>query len=289
MRQICAYFGISPQAHYQKRRREAERQDERSVILELVRQVRRRHPRMGARKLQNRIAPMLAAEGFSIGRDRLFDLLRQENLLVPPKKAYHPTTSAGRIRAPNRLPGLTVSHPDQVWVCDITYLSLQRSRFAYLFVVMDLYSRYIAGWHVSPSLAAEGALKGLAVALAASSERTAGLIHHSDHGTQYTCHDYMQELSDHDILASMGAVGNCYDNAFAERLIGILKDEYLLDVAFESLEQMASAVQEAVYYYNSDRPHLSLKMAVPADVYHGYCLEPEVPNVEIPAEEVVMT
>jgi transposase InsO family protein len=99
----------------------------------------------------------------------------------------------------------------------------------------------------------------------------------------------MQELSDHDILASMGAVGNCYDNAFAERLIGILKDEYLLDVAFESLEQMALAVEEVVVLYNTDRPHLSLDMAVPAEVYNGYCLETKAPNIAIPAEEVVET
>jgi transposase InsO family protein len=288
MRQICGYFEISPQAHYQKRLRERERHQETPVILEMVRQVRRRHPRMGVRKLQNRITPMLASEGLRIGRDRLFDLLRQENLLVPPKKAYHPTTAAGRIRAPNRLLGLTVAHRDQVWVCDITYLNLRRSRFAYLFVIMDLYSRYIVGWHVSPSLAVDGAVRALKMALANAPDMPSGLIHHSDHGTQYTSHEYMQELADHKIMPSMGAVGNCYDNAFAERLIGILKDEYLLDVALESVDQFAFAVEEAVDLYNTDRPHYSLSMEVPASVYQEACLKVEIPRVTIPAEQVFM-
>lgn len=289
MQQICAYFGISRQAHYQKRLRQRERRGEEPLILEMVRQVRRRHPRMGARKLLNRIAPMLAAEGLSIGRDRLFDLLREENLLVPPKKAYQATTRAGRLRAPNRLSGLIVSHPNQVWVCDITYLNLQGARFGYLFVIMDLYSRYVVGWHVSSSLAAEEAVKALEMALARTAEIPSGLIHHSDHGTQYTSHDYMQELSDHEMLASMGAVGNCYDNAFAERLIGILKDEYLLDTPFATIQQMASAVEEVIHLYNTDRPHLSLDMAVPIAVHNGQCLTMEIPKVQFPAEEVVMT
>lgn len=288
MRKICAYFGISSQAHYQKRLREQERRQQTPVILEMVRQVRRRHPRMGVRKLQNRIAPMLAAEGLNIGRDRLFVLLRQENLLVAPKKAYHPTTRAGHLRAPNRLSGLIVSRPNQVWVCDITYLNLRRSRFAYLFVIMDLYSRKIVGWHVSPSLAADGAGRALKMALANAPDMPSGLIHHSDHGTQYTSHEYMHELSDHNILASMGAVGNCYDNAFAERLIGILKEEYLLDTPFSTIQQMASAVEEVVHLYNTDRPHYSLNMEVPVTVYQEAGLKVDIPNVAIPADQVFM-
>lgn len=288
MAQICGYFGISPQAHYQKRLREQERQEETAVILEMVRQVRRRHPRMGVRKLQNRITPMLTSEGLHIGRDRLFDLLRRQNLLVAPKKAYRSTTTAGRIRAPNRLLGLTVARRDQVWVCDITYLPLKGSRFAYLFVVMDLYSRCIVGWHVSPSLSADGAVKGLHMALTALPTTTSGIIHHSDHGTQYTSHEYMHELAEHKIVPSMGAVGNCYDNAFAERLIGILKDEYLLDVALDSVDQYSFAVEEAVDLYNTDRPHYALNMEVPASVYQEACLKVDIPNVTIPAEQVFM-
>ena len=223
---------------------------------------------------------MLAAEGHKIGRDRLFRLLREENLLVEPKKAHRRTTTPSDLRMPNRLPGLLISRPNQVWVCDITYLRLQGGGFAYLFVQMDLYARYIVGWHVSPSLATEGAVHCLQRALAHCAEADTPHIHHSDHGVQYTSNLYLAILQHHQILPSMGAVGNCYDNAFAERLIGILKGEYLLDAHFASLRQMRSAVSEVVYLYNQERPHLSLKMAVPAQVYNRTFQE--VPNISIP-------
>lgn len=267
MAEICGTFAISRQAHYQKQRREQQRQVENELVLEMVRQIRRKHPRMGGRKLLIKLEPLLGAEGLRIGRDRLFELLREQDLLVSRKKSYRRTTLPGLWRAPNRLPGLTLTGPNQVWVCDITYLELQVGRFAYLFVLMDLFARYIVGWHVAPSLSADGAVASLQMALSGLSKPSRRLIHHSDHGVQYTSHVYMDTLLAHDMLPSMGAVGNCYDNIFAERLIGILKNEYLLDGAFASYDQVAPAVKEVIHLYNTDRPHLSLHMAVPRDVY----------------------
>jgi transposase InsO family protein len=235
---------------------------------------------MGGRKVLYKIQPMLASEGLQIGRDRLFELLRGADLLVKRKKKYRRTTIPGLWRAPNRLPGLTIASCDQVWVCDITYLELTESRFAYLFLLMDLYSRYIVGWHVSSSLATDGALKSLEMALSQRPHRPAGLIHHSDHGVQYTSHAYMNALIKNDLVASMGAVGNCYDNIYAERVIGILKGEYVLDLPFVNLDQVTSVVKEAVGLYNTDRPHLSLGMATPRDVYHGNVVN--VPTISIP-------
>jgi len=283
--QICEHFGITRQAHYQKRMRELEREKDNQIVLEMVRQVRRKHPRMGTRKLLMKIQPMLHAEGLSIGRDRLFELLRGRDLLVQRKKSYRRTTIPGLYRAPNLLPGLIISQPNQVWVCDITYLNLQQGRFAYLFVLMDLFSRYIVGWHVSSSLATEGAVTSLEMALSCLPKITSPLIHHSDHGVQYTSRVYTEALLQNDILPSMGAVGNCYDNIFAERLIGILKGEYLLDQPFASIHQVPTAVEEAVYLYNSDRPHLSLNMAYPSDVYRGKSMD--VPVLAIPIGEEV--
>lgn len=285
MAQFCAYFGISRQAHYQKRKREIERHRQDQIILEMVRQVRRKHPRMGGRKLQTKIGPMLANEGLRIGRDRLFELLRAENLLVRRRKSSHRTTLPGHFRYPNRLSGLIISHPNQVWVCDLTYLRLQRQRFAYLFLLMDLYARYIVGWHVSHSLAADGAVKSLQMALSCLSQTMDSLIHHSDHGVQYANHEYIKTLRQHQILSSMGAIGNAYDNVFAERLIGILKGEYRLDMPFANLYQVEPAVEEVIHLYNTDRPHLSLNMAVPQDVYRGKCQD--VPLVIIPSQEVI--
>lgn len=271
MDQICDLFDITRQAHYQKFQRELAEAAQAEIILELVRQVRRKHPRMGGRKLYYKLQPMLAGEGLQIGRDGLFDLLRSQDLLVQRKKTYRRTTIPGLFRAPNRLLGVTISHPNQVWVSDITYLEMEVSRFAYLFVLMDLYSRYIVGWHVGSSLAADGAVLSLQMALDQLGAGPAGLIHHSDHGVQYTSHAYLDTLLAHQMQASMGAVGNCYDNIFAERLIGILKGEYSLDRPFINYSQVTPVVDEVVELYNCDRPHLSLNMAVPSDVYFGHC------------------
>lgn len=280
MEQICAQFGITRQAHYQQLLREADQARQNEIVLEMVRQVRRRHPRMGGRKVLYKIQSMLDAESLNIGRDRLFDLLRDANMLVKPLKKYRRTTIPGLWRASNRLPGLVISQRDQVWVCDITYLELMKGRFAYLFLLMDLYSRYIIGWHVSSSLASDGAVASLEMALSRSRYRPSGTIHHSDHGVQYTSHKYMDMLHANGLLASMGAVGNCYDNIYAERVIGSLKGEYGLNAPFVDLVQATPIVKEAIFLYNSDRPHSSLGNATPREVYDGRIID--IPMVHIP-------
>jgi transposase InsO family protein len=271
MDRICAQFGVSRQAHYQKRSREMARQVADEIVLELVRQVRRKHPRMGGRKLLVKIQPILAAEGLQIGRDRLFEVLRSQGLLVERTKTHRRTTIPGLWRAPNLLPGMTISRPNQVWVCDITYLEVEIGRFAFLFLLMDLYARFIVGWHVAKSLVTEGALASLQMALQHRTAISQPLIHHSDHGVQYTSHAYMRTLLHHQIQPSMGAVGNCYDNIFAERLIGILKDEYYLGDRFVDQSQVDLAVHQAVHLYNTDRPHFALNLVTPSDVYFGRC------------------
>ena len=284
---ICEQFGITRQAHYQKMKREKQQQQDEEIIMEMVRLIRRKHPRMGTRKLLFKMKPMLAVEGLMIGRDRIFSLLRDQNMLVYPKKAYRRTTIPGYWRTPNLLPGLTISDPNQVWVCDITYLEVEVDRFAYLFLLMDLFSRFIVGWHVATSLMATGAVACLTMALKSFPERKNNCIHHSDHGVQYTAHSYMQMLLQEGIRPSMGAVGNCYDNIFAERVIGTLKHEYALDARFADHHQVQSAVDQAIRYYNTDRPHLSLNMAVPHDVYFG--LYHDVPSLLIPDRELLST
>ena len=218
-----------------------------------------------------------------MGRDRLFDLLRSQDMLVARTKTYRRTTIPGLWRAPNYLLGLTISRPNQVWVSDITYLELESNHFAYLFVLMDLFSRYIVGWQVASSLSTDGALASLDQALGQLSASPANLIHHSDHGVQYTSHAYVDTLLAHQIQPSMGAVGNCYDNIFAERLIGILKGEYSLDRPFVDYSQVTPAVEEVIVLYNTDRPHLSLNWAVPKEIYFGDRMD--VSSVFIPFPE----
>jgi transposase InsO family protein len=277
MEQICAYFGITRQAHYQMMKREQQRAKEELLILEMVRQVRRKHPRMGVRKLYVKIGPMLEAEELKIGRDGLFELLGRADMLVQRRRKQRRTTIPGVWRTPNLLPGLTVMRPNQVWVSDITYLETEVQPFVYLFVIMDLYSRYIVGWHVSVSLAASGALLALNQAIQQCQSPIQNLIHHSDHGVQYTCHDYLDTLSNHNIRPSMGAVGNCYENAFAERVIGTIKGEYGLDRRLADLLVAHELAEEAILLYNTDRPHQALSYAYPSQVYYqSVCNSPSV-------------
>ena len=269
MQAICDYYHLSRQAHDQMLERQAKRQQADGLILERVRQIRRQHPRLGARKLLVKLGPMLAAEGLQIGRDRFLDLLRSNDLLVQKRKAHRRTTFPGRWRTPNRLPGRTISQPNQVWVSDLTYLETESQPFVYLFLLMDLYSRFIVGWQVSRSLAADGALSALKMALETARPDRHGLIHHSDHGVQYTSSGYLQTLSAAHILPSMGEIGNCYDNVFAERVIGTLKDEYRLNDRLLDFSHATHLAQEAIRLYNTDRPHLALGYAYPQDVYLG--------------------
>lgn len=265
---LCRATGISRQAYYQARQRHTQREITAARILSLVRMLRVRQPRLGTRKLLVRLRPLLAQEGLTIGRDQLFTLLRRAGLLVARKRGGRRTTWAGTLRVPNRVAGLTITRINQVWVTDITYLPLQNGRFVYLFVVMDLYSRAILGWTVAETLEARHALTALYQAVQqADSVDLRGLIHHSDHGVQYTSQGYQDALTERGILCSMGEVGNSYDNAYAERVIGILKQEYGLDLPFVDLAQVQTASTAGIHLYNWERPHQALAYAFPGAVY----------------------
>jgi transposase InsO family protein len=217
-----------------------------------------------------------------MGRDELFELLRANKMLVLPRKRGRRTTIPGWYRSPNLLPGMIINRPNQVWVGDITYIDTEIENFVFLFLLMDLYSRYIVGQWVATSLAAEGAIQCLNIALRIQREPAQPLIHHSDHGVQYTSNVYMRILFDHNVKPSMGQIGNCYDNIFAERLIGTLKNEYLLGERFVNIKQVLVAAKQSVSFYNTDRPHLSLSNLAPADVYYDHSLQ--LPPLMIPAE-----
>lgn len=266
----CGWFGISRQAYYQAQKRHWQRQAEDHLLVELVQGLRQRHPRMGGRKLFHELQQPMAALGISRGRDAFFDLLRDHNLLVPTKRSRRRTTRSGLWRCPNLLTDLTVTGPNQVWVADITYIATEQG-FAYLALITDAYSRFIVGYDLSSSLAAEGCLRALNQAI----QQTAGLdlkglIHHSDHGVQYTAWPYRDRLATRGILSSMGQVGNCYENPLAERMNGILKCEYALDDLFIDLKHARKAVQEAVWLYNFERPHCSLALRKPAQLYCNF-------------------
>lgn len=266
MDEICSWLGITRQAHYQKLRRQREREQTEEKILTKVRAIRQRHPRMGGRKLLRKLGPELSQEGISLGRDRFFDLLGKYDLLVRPPKQWSKTTRSGIWHSPNLLKDLPIIGVQQVWVGDITYLQTEAG-FCYLFLLTDAYSRYIVGYDLSTSLAVEGARRALEMATDQASFPLKGLIHHTDHGIQYANRIYRELLEELGILSSMGEVGNCYENALAERMNGILKQEYSLGDLFTDFAQARRAVREAVWLYNYERPHLSLDYQIPVRIH----------------------
>ena len=227
--------------------------------------LRRVQPRVGTRKLHAH----LQAAGVRVGRDQLFTWLRERGQLVKRKRRGTQTTYARHAYAvaPNRLKTMTVTAPRQVVVSDITYLRLEHAAFAYLFLVTDLYSRTIVGWHVSRDLSHHAALRALDAAHRRLGPVT-GVVHHSDRGSQYCCHDYLQQLHAHHMLPSMTDDNHCYQNAVAERVNGILKDEFDLDQVFRSVTEAQHAVASAVERYNTVRTHWSLALQTPYDVFN---------------------
>jgi len=247
-----------------------EREKQETVLLEQVKSIRKKHSKLGVLKLRSELSEEIRKCGRGFGRDKFFDLLRYHDLLVKRRRKYAVTTNSDHAfyKHKNRLCGLSIRRPDEAWVSDITYLRT-RSGFVYLSLVTDVYSRKIVGWDVNVSLAVEGSLKAVKKAIGSCSG-TRNLIHHSDRGIQYCCHAYTNLLKKNEIKISMGEAGNCYDNAIAERVNGILKNEYLLDYEFANYEQAVKATREAVYLYNYERPHWSLGLKKPADVYQMY-------------------
>lgn len=244
-----------------------EKENEQNFILSHVKSIRKRHTRMGTLKLRNELDKEIKQCGRGYGKNKLFDLLRNNDLLLKRRRKYTVTTDSKHAfyKHTNQLAEAAITAPDQAWVSDITYLRT-RGKFVYLSLVTDVYSRKIVGWNVDTSLAVEGAMSAIKMAFK-DCHNAKGLIHHSDRGIQYCCHAYNTLVKKKKVIMSMGEAGNCYDNAIAERVNGILKDEYLLDSEFVDKRHAQKAVEQAVYLYNYERPHWSLNLKKPAEIY----------------------
>lgn len=238
------------------------------MVLKLVTSVREVQPRVGTRKLYEELKPTFKKARIEIGRDKLFSVLRDADKLVKPKKSFTKTTYSRHSYAvaPNRIKELEVKAPGEVVVSDITYLKLEKGKFAYLYLVTDLFSRKVLGYHVTRDLTHYSACIALERAVAALKD-PAGAIHHSDRGCQYCCHEYLERLTQYGILPSMTDENHCYQNAVAERLNGILKDEFNLDAVFRTFDDLKAAVDNAVHVYNNKRLHCSLSLQTPQEVY----------------------
>ncbi len=264
----CQLLGISRQAYYQQLERERTQVDRVQTIINAVLRERLLQPRIGTRKLQR----LLRQSGVSVGRDRLFRLLREHRLLVPSQRAYHKTTqSHHRFRKhPNLLkPGehqVIPLRPEQVWVADITYLPVYQGE-AYLSLVTDAYSRKIVGHKVHDNLKTESVIGAFQQALKQRQSR-GELIHHSDRGIQYCSAQYQALHAKHGVRCSMTDGYDCYQNALAERVNGILKQEFLLRKPMDLTEAKAM-VAESIRIYNERRPHLSLQYKTPDEVHRA--------------------
>lgn len=265
---LCRRVRISRQGYYQGLRARNEGAQAELEVLKLVRTHRAQHPRMGTRKLHRLLGPELARKSVKVGRDKLFEMLRANNLLVPKRKARGPRTSDGaRTWWKNILDQTPIEAPHQGWVADISYLYTLNG-FCYMALISDVYSRKIVGWDVSESLELEGALRALNKALAHLPPGQTP-IHHSDRGSQYRSTTYTKRLQEAGCLISMTEEDHCAENAQAERLNGILKNEYYLDMVFRDTRQARKAVQAAIKLYNEKRPHLSLNYQFPEQVHRA--------------------
>ncbi len=239
------------------------------LILERVRKEREDLPRLGTRKLLINIKDDLKAMGISIGRDALFSLLEANNLLVRQKRSAIKTTdSKHHYRLyPNLIKHLRITAPNQLWVCDITYIRVGDG-FVYLSLITDVYSHKIVGWDLSRNLLAENAIRALKMAIKQLPKNVKhNLIHHSDRGSQYCCNEYVKILKKKGITISMTENSDPLENAVAERANGILKNEWIDHKHLENFKMAKDYVMRIIYLYNFRRPHQSISNLTPEVVH----------------------
>jgi transposase InsO family protein len=265
--QTCQCFNMHRDAYYKYKKREKHRMFVESQVIELVTEERIEQPRVGTRKLHKALSNDFEASGLKVGRDKLFGILREHDMLVRRKKASCRTTDSYHRfhKYKNLIKDLVVTKANQVWVSDITYIRTVDG-FCYLALITDMYSRKIVGYDISNSLELAGCLRALQKALA-SARPAAGLIHHSDRGIQYCSNQYVNTLKNKNIRISMTEENHCYENAIAERVNGILKDEFYLDQCFFSLRHARKATKNAIEIYNGKRLHVSLGYKTPNMVF----------------------
>jgi transposase InsO family protein len=234
----------------------------------MVGKVRELHKRMGGKKLHDKLKPDFEVTGIKCGRDKFFDVLRDENLLVKYRKRFVKTTQSKHMfyKHPNLIKDLEINRSEQVFVSDITYIRT-KDGFMYLFLITDAYSKQIMGWELSDNLKTINAVKALKMAVKNRKYPDRQLIHHSDRGFQYCNPVYIEELQNNEIKISMTSKYDPYENAVAERVNGILKTEYEIGEGFMGEKDARREIKFAIRLYNTDRPHLSCHGMVPAEAH----------------------
>lgn len=264
---LCRLLGFTRQAyygHFREQERDAYSAD---LVLQEVEQIRKEQKKIGGRKLHYLLAGFMLEIGFSIGRDRFFDLLREHGCLVRKRRPRKPRTTFScwwLKKYPNLARGFIPTGPNQLWVADITYIRIGKD-FGYLSLVTDAYSRKIVGYCLSRDLTARGPIRALKMALRNNPNRQ-GLIHHSDRGSQYYSDGYIKLLKSSEVRISMSEKSDPLENPIAERVNGILKDE-LLEIRYTNFREAKAAIDRAVSIYDHRRPHASIDLLTPAQAH----------------------
>jgi len=262
----CKLFGVSRQVYYRSKRKEKKSKKNAEEVVGLVQNIRNSMRRIGGKKLYHILRVRLRELG--VGRDKFFDILRANKLLIQPRKRYHITTDSHHRfkKHKNLIKDMEYSRPEEVWVSDITYIG-DKDTPQYLSLVTDAYSKKIVGYNVSNSLCTNGAASALKMALSNRIYKSEKLIHHSDRGVQYCSTMYQSILKQNRIQCSMTEQYDPYENAIAERVNGILKQEFLLGIKLKDIELMNQLVRESIVIYNQMRPHESCHMRTPEKMH----------------------
>ena len=265
---MCGLFGKTRQAYYRHLNYKYVEMATEEIVLSLVYEYRSEMGRIGCRKLQHLINSRLP-EDIKVGRDALYSLLERNSLLHKRRSKSVRTTWSNHWmhKYPNLITGVIPTASNQIWVSDITYIETVNDGFMYLHLVTDLYSRKIMGWCLSPTLHAEYTLKALEMAIRNAGCCLTGLIHHSDRGCQYCCERYVSLLKSSGILISMTQSGDPLENAVAERVNGIIKNEWLMHENIIDGNIALKRISEIVNIYNNIRPHASLNYLTPESAY----------------------
>ncbi len=260
---LCGLFGKSRQAFYEQRWQQEKVEINQLAIVNEVVKMREQLPGVGTEKLHHLLSNFLIENHLKLGRDKLYDLLREHHLLRHKKRKRAKTTNSQHpfYKYVNLTKELPITHPNQLWVSDITYIRTGRD-FSYLSLITDAYSHKIMGWALDTTLQTKGPLTALQMAIKILPKGKESLIHHSDRGIQYCCKEYIQLLCSRDIRISMTSQGDPGENAVAERINRTIKEEFNCR-AFLSFDLAKSAITKSIHAYNQLRPHASCDYLTP--------------------------
>jgi len=266
---ICRLFGVTRQAYYQSFYRDEFVEIEQELVIKEVISIRENHPRIGTRKLYIMMEQFMLDHQIKIGRDALFDLLSLHHLLIRKRRRKIITTQSNHWmkKYPNLIKDFVPFAPNQLWVSDITYWKTKVGPF-YISFITDVHSHKIVGYNLAETMEAIESLKALEMAICTNKD-IKNLIHHSDRGSQYCSFKYVNLLQDYNIQISMTETGDPLDNAVAERVNGILKNEYLECYSVNSIEEAKELLDSVVKLYNVERPHMSIGNLTPEKVHLG--------------------